>query len=121
MRWTSLVRLLLFFALCLLFLSVSARPQIPAPLARCGPHPTDPADWPRNPSFEQPADPMIPAKIPAQDKTQLQHDAKELADLSASLPADIDQVSRGMLPKDVVERLKHIEKLAKRLRSELTQ
>jgi hypothetical protein len=51
----------------------------------------------------------------------LQRDAKELADLSASITADIDQVNQGMLPKDVVAKLKRIEKLSKRLRSELVQ
>jgi hypothetical protein len=121
MRRTSLVRRFLCFGLCFLLFAVSARPQIPAPLARCGPHPTDPADWPRNPSLEQPAEAVNLSKIPAQDKTQLQHDAKELADLSASLPGDIEQVNRGVLPKDVVGKLKRIEKISRRLRGELTQ
>jgi hypothetical protein len=31
----------------------------------------------------------------------------------------MDQVSRGLLPKDTVEKLKRIEKLSKRLRGEL--
>jgi len=55
------------------------------------------------------------------DTTQLQHDAKELADLSASVPADINRVNRGLLPKDVIEKLRRIEKLSKRLRTGLTQ
>jgi hypothetical protein len=50
---------------------------------------------------------------------RLERDAKELADLSASLPADIDRVNHGLLPKDVNEKLRRIEKLSKRLRSEL--
>ena len=118
---TSLVCRLLCLGLCFLVFAAPARPQIPAPLGRCGPRTTDPADWPRNLSLERPADAVNPSKIPAQNKTQLQHDAKELAALSASLPADIDQVNRGVLPKDVVEKLKRIEKLSKRLRGELTQ
>jgi hypothetical protein len=95
--------------------------QIGVPLARCGPHPTDPADWPPNPSLEQPADAVNLSKIPTQNNAQLRHCAKELADLSTSLPADIDEVNRGVLPKDVIEKLKRIEKLAKRLRTELAQ
>jgi hypothetical protein len=121
MVWTSLVRLSLCSGLCFLLFTAPARPQIGAPLGRSGPRTTDPADWPRNPSLEPPAATVNPPKIPAQDKTQLRHDAKELADLSASLPADVDQVNRGLLPKDVVEKLKRIEKLSKRLRGKLMQ
>jgi len=119
MHWTSLVRLSLGSGLCFLLFTAPVRPQIGAPLGRCGPH--DPSDWPRNPSLELPAATVNPSKIPTQDKTQLRHDAQELADLSASLPADIDQVNRGVLPKDVAAKLKRIEKLSKRLRGKLTQ
>jgi hypothetical protein len=121
MRWTSSLRLSLSFSLCLLLFALPARPQVPAPLGRCGPRAYDPADWPRNPSLEPSASADNPSKLPTGDRTQLRHDAKELADLSASLMADIDQVNRGLLPKDVVEKLKRIEKLSKRLRTELTQ
>lgn len=50
---------------------------------------------------------------------QLQRDAKELADLCASIPADMDGVKQGLLPKDVVEKLKRVEKLSKKVRQEL--
>jgi len=53
------------------------------------------------------------------DAIQLQRDAKELSDLAQSLPADIDQINRGLLPKDILVKLKRIEKLSKRLRGEL--
>jgi len=62
-------------------------------------------------------DPPKPAKI---DTIQLRRDAKEVADLAGSLPPDIDQVSRGMLPKGTLEKLKRIEKLSKHIRQELT-
>jgi hypothetical protein len=48
-------------------------------------------------------------------------DAQELAELSASIPADVKLVNRGLLPKDLVEKLKRVEKLSKHLRSELTR
>lgn len=118
MRWISSLRVSACL-LCLLLMSLPARPQIP--LGRCGPHPTDPADWPRNTSLDQPSSPKMPARPAIHDTMQLQRDAKELAQLSATLPADIDQVNRGLLPKDTVEKLKHIEKLSKRLRNELAQ
>ncbi len=54
-------------------------------------------------------------------RLQLQKDAKELSDLCASLPPDLDGIKQGILPKDVPEKLKRLEKLSKRLREELTQ
>ena len=120
MRWIATLRFL-SLALCLLLLAPPACPQIPVPLGRCGPRATDPADWPRNPSLDQPP-PQNPAQPPApQNTTQLRRDAKELADLSASVTADIDQVNHGVLPKDVIEKLKRIEKLSKRLRNQLVR
>jgi hypothetical protein len=56
---------------------------------------------------------------PKIDVTQLQRDAKELLELSQSLQPDIDDVNRGILPKETLEKLKRIEKLSKRLRSQL--
>jgi hypothetical protein len=52
---------------------------------------------------------------------KLQRNAKELAELSASIPADVDRANRGLLPKDVLEKLKRVEKLSKQLRSDLTR
>jgi hypothetical protein len=53
--------------------------------------------------------------------SQFQKDAKELAELCASVPADMDGVKQGLLGKEVLDRLKRIEKLSKRVREELTQ
>jgi len=39
--------------------------------------------------------------------------------LAQTVPADIAKIRQGMLPKDVVQKLKQIEKLSKRLRSQL--
>ena len=46
-------------------------------------------------------------------------EAQELRALAAQLPQQIDQTTKGQLPKDLVENLKRIEKLAKHLRSEI--
>jgi hypothetical protein len=54
------------------------------------------------------------------DPARLRQEADELSRLAQSLPADIGQVTQGKLPQDVAEKLKRIEKLSKRLRSELT-
>lgn len=52
---------------------------------------------------------------------QLQKDAKELAEICALVRADMDGVKQGILSKDVLEKLKRMEKLSKRVREELAQ
>ena len=47
-------------------------------------------------------------------------EASELQKLSDTIPGEADQISRGALPKDMVDNLKKIEKLAKHLRSEVS-
>lgn len=64
-----------------------------------------------------------PAKLkhkPA-DPAQLQQEADELAKLSATIPGQIELVRQGQFPKDLEEHLKRVEKLAKHLRSEISQ
>jgi len=53
------------------------------------------------------------------DFVQLQRDADELARTAQTIPADLNSVRKGILPKDVLEKLKQIEKLSKKLRTEL--
>lgn len=53
------------------------------------------------------------------DLAQLQRDADELARTAQTIPTDVASVRQGMLPKDVIDKLKQIEKLSKRLRTEL--
>jgi len=69
---------------------------------------------------------MHPSEVPPQlapvrriDTIQLQREADELSSLAQSIPTDISSVARGALPKDVLEKLKRIEKLSKRLRGEI--
>jgi uncharacterized protein YdeI (BOF family) len=53
------------------------------------------------------------------DFAKVKSDADELVILSQSIHSGIDDVGKGMLPKDLIEKLKQMEKLSKRLRSEL--
>ncbi|PYU08785.1 MAG: hypothetical protein DMG33_00530 [Acidobacteria bacterium] len=53
------------------------------------------------------------------DPEKLSQEAVELAKLSAAIPAEIDRVNQGQIPKDLAERVKRIEKLAKQLRTEI--
>jgi hypothetical protein len=61
------------------------------------------------------------AKLPQHhiDLVKLQQEADDLARTAQTIPADVAQVRQGTMPKDVIEKLKRIEKLSKRLRSEL--
>ncbi len=53
------------------------------------------------------------------DLAQLQQQADDLARTAQTIPADVASVRKGMLPKDVIAKLKQIEKLSKQLRNEL--
>jgi hypothetical protein len=54
------------------------------------------------------------------DPAKLQQEADELAKLSAAIPDQVAIVAKGRLPKDLADQLKRIEKLAKHLRSEIS-
>ncbi len=62
--------------------------------------------------------PPIPAKHPL-DLLKLQQEADELSKLAQSIPPDIADIRKGMLPKDLSFKLKQIEKLSKQLRGQL--
>lgn len=53
------------------------------------------------------------------DAAQVQQEADDLARMAQTIPADVASIRKGMLPKDVIDKLKQIEKLSKRLRTEL--
>lgn len=50
---------------------------------------------------------------------EMERESKELSQLAGSIPGDVELLKRGLLPKDVVGKLKRIEKLSKHLRSEI--
>ena len=54
------------------------------------------------------------------DLMKLQQEADELSKLSQTIPADLVAVRHAMLPKDMLDKLKRIQKLSKHLRRELT-
>ena len=55
------------------------------------------------------------------DAAKARKDAEELAALANKIPGEVDKVSSHILPKDLADQLKQIEKLAKRLRGEISQ
>ena len=113
-----MLRTCLRFSLALLLLALPAHPQLGSPLGRCGPHPPDPY-WPQNQIPEERA--SLEARKGHPDMVKLQHDAQELAELSASIPADVNRANHGLLSKDLVDKLKRVEKLSKQLRGDLTR
>jgi hypothetical protein len=52
---------------------------------------------------------------------QLRKDAKELAELCTSVPSDMNGVKQGLMSQDMLEKLKRVEKLSKRVREQLTR
>jgi hypothetical protein len=54
------------------------------------------------------------------DIVRLQKEADDLARTAQGIPTDLVNVRQGTLPKDILEKLKQIEKLSKHLRSELS-
>ena len=68
--------------------------------------------------FEKTVPPPI-RQQPSVDLVKVKSDADELVILSQSIHSGIDDVGKGMLPKDLIDKLKQMEKLSKRLRNEL--
>lgn len=81
-------------------------PGIPPP-----PPPLDPDHGKTTPN-----DPRLQRRV---DAVRLQREADDLARTAQTIPSDVASIRRGALPKDTIQKLKEIEKLSKRLRSEL--
>lgn len=60
-----------------------------------------------------------PAPKPRMNIFEMERESKELSQLAGSIPGDVDLLKKGLLPKDVIDKLKRIEKLSKHLRSEI--
>ena len=56
---------------------------------------------------------------PQMDFLAMERESKELSELAQSIPGDVDLIKKGLVPKDVIEKLKRIEKLSKHLRGEV--
>jgi hypothetical protein len=71
-----------------------------------------------NPQHERPT---VGPQTQKLDPVKLHEEAEELAKLAQSVPEDVGQIAQGKISKDVIEKLKRIEKLSKRLRGELVR
>jgi len=73
---------------------------------------------PPEPAIQEQAQPetRVSRKL---DIVEMARDARELSVLAGSIPGDVDQMKKGLLPKDAVDKLKRIEKLSKHLRAQI--
>jgi hypothetical protein len=74
----------------------------------------------RKPLPDIPPENVPSVQRPKIDPAQLRREADELSTLAQSVPADVDKVAKGLHPKELDEKLKRIEKLAKQLRRDLS-
>ena len=73
----------------------------------------------RNPPTVFTDETKLPAAYGQKDPKLMLQQANDLKQLSENIPGDIQNVNKGIISKDLAERLKKIEKLAKKLREEL--
>jgi hypothetical protein len=83
---------------------------------------------PRSPGVRQgeqataQAEKDIPPPIqphPHLDLAKLRQDADDLARIAQTIPLDVMSIQRGLLPKDMIDKLRQIEKLSKHLRDQI--
>jgi len=53
------------------------------------------------------------------DTFAMEREARELSALASSIPGDVEQLKKGLLPSDAVDKLKRIEKLSRQLRRQI--
>ena len=106
----------LFFSACLFLPLANAYAQGGRPI----PPGVREADKQTNAPVEPPTASQA-ARTKGADPAVLRQEADELAQLSAGVPSDISLLANGKLPKDLQDKLKRIEKLAKHLRGELSR
>jgi len=98
--------------------------QLPSAPSAGGPGPDPVPVWPprhKPPGdFEGPSNDTVPRKRPF-DAGKARKDAQNLAALAGKIPGEVDQLSKSILPKDLDQQLKQIQKLAKRLRGQISR
>ena len=78
--------------------------------------PAQPAPMDRDHEKQVPDEPKLQHRV---DLVKLQQEADDLARTAQTIPTDVAGVRQGTLPKDIIDKLKRIEKLSKHLRTEL--
>jgi hypothetical protein len=55
------------------------------------------------------------------DGAKAHQEAFEISFLANQIPTEVDKLNKNVLPQDLIQKLKRIEKLSKQLRTQLTQ
>ena len=76
-------------------------------------------NWSLGPALRP--EPLRPSDLIAIRIQTIHEDAEHLSALNAVLQSDLQQLQKGVLPRDLSENLKKVEKLSKKLRQEVTQ
>ncbi|HEX3320038.1 MAG TPA: hypothetical protein VHR84_05015 [Terriglobales bacterium] len=78
-------------------------------------------NWPKppEPAMHDETTQTPQARVEHRDLSALENDARELEGLAQMVPNDVTSMKKGLMPKEAVDRLKRIEKLAKKMRSEM--
>jgi len=111
-----------FLSAALLFAMLQLPGQNPPWTPSPGPSPTQ--TQPAEPAHRFPIDDQQQAsksEKPKIDVVQVKRDADELAKLAEEIPSAVETANKGIISKDLNDRLKRIEKLSKQLRRELFQ
>jgi len=66
-------------------------------------------------------EPLRDSDVQAMKLQAIHEDAQKLSTLSETVQSDLKQLERGILPRNLGEDLKKIEKLSKKLREEMIQ
>jgi predicted nucleic acid-binding Zn ribbon protein len=69
---------------------------------------------------DEPLSVTQPKRDWATELAKVKRDAQTLAELAQTIPPGIDQAQKGVLPKDLLENLKRIEKLSRHIRHQLS-
>jgi hypothetical protein len=126
MRSGSLFSVGVFAAVCASFVCLGfgqaplSPPRVPATFGQSHPIPPGMREGENKINNQQTDPPLKPRRVTA-DPAKLKAEATELRELADGVPDAMDQVSKGILPKDLDENLKKIEKLAKQLHSQVNQ
>ena len=110
MRLPSWCLLAIFLGFSIQTFGQSVPPGAPVPRSGIG-----------SPVTTMPTGQSVPFAVPKTHAHQieLQREAKQILELSQSIQPDIEDVNRGLFPKDMIEKLKRIETLSKHLRGQI--
>ncbi len=119
----SIACFLFLLSLCVAASGQSRFGRSPSSPAGENPPPTHSGFSPSSPSRNELAMASktgAPAQLQKINSLDLQAEAKTLLELSQSIQADAAALNQGMLPRDMPEKLKQIQKTAKHMRNRIS-